>query len=83
MKFYKVLKVTSVKLKGLGMQRKFLQMCRLTRVQGQCLKRGMCDIKECLYLVYGRKLFEKVPNIPNMIHMVWEDSESINLCAKT
>lgn len=51
-------------------------MCKVS-----VFKRGLCDIKESLYL-YGRKLFEKVLKIPNMIHVVWEDSQFLNLSGK-
>lgn len=42
---------------------------------------GVSDIKGSLYQS-GQKLFEKVLNIPNMIHVVWEDTEASNLSGK-
>lgn len=45
-------------------------MCKVSVFKG-----GVSDIKESLYL-YGQRLFEKVLNIPNMIHAVGKDSLS-------
>lgn len=42
---------------------------------------SVSDIKGSLYQS-GQKLFEKVLNIPNMIRVVWEDTEASNLSGK-
>ncbi len=83
MKLTKILGVKSIKLRGPPDVKKVFADVRLdTCARSVFLKKGgVCNIKESLYL-YGRKLFEKVLNIPNMIHVEWKDSEFLNLIGK-
>lgn len=46
-----------------------------TCARSDFLRGGGVTSKSLYGHLYGRKLFEKVLNIPNMVHVVWENSE--------